>query len=81
MALSRSFGRPVRWSGISNSPASEGSAAHLLKLIQHTFVVLDTLRTRHQMFAVKDDCRNAADALLCPELLFLTHLRCKPLIV
>jgi len=57
------------------------SGAHFLQLIKHALVVINALRTSHQMLAIKDHSRHAADTLLCPELLFFAYFGGKPLIV
>ena len=53
----------------------------VLKLSEYAFEVVDALRARDQMLAIKDDGGHTADPALGPKLLLLTHGIRKPLIV
>jgi hypothetical protein len=55
-------------------------SAHFLELRKDAFEVIDALRPGHQMLPIKNDSGHTADTLTGPELLFLTHGICKPLI-
>ena len=55
-------------------------SAVLCKLIKNVQIIINALRTGHEMLTIKDHSGNTGNALLCPEFLLLAYLIRKPLI-